>query len=180
VNDRTALEYSQDSWFRNVAYVPQEPRLLDASVADNIRFLRDDIDDDQVRQGAQLAHIHDEIVRWPQGYDTPAGSRGAALSGGQRQRICLARALARDPSLVVLDEATSSLDVRSESVIQDAIGSLRGHRTMFIVAHRISTLAICDRLIVLRDGQLDDIGTIDELRTRNEYLVHALELSGLA
>jgi ABC-type multidrug transport system fused ATPase/permease subunit len=180
VNGRPPRAYTATSWFANIAFVPQEPRLLDASVADNIRFLRSDIVDADVERGAVLANIHEEIVRWPAGYATPAGPRGVALSGGQRQRICLARALAGDPATVLLDEATSSLDVRSEAAIQEAIASLKGQRTMFIVAHRISTLAICDRLVVLRDGVMEDIGTVDELRRRNDYFARALQLSRLA
>jgi ATP-binding cassette, subfamily B, bacterial len=129
---------------RRVAYVPQEPRLYHATVADNIRFFRD-LDDDAIQRAARLAHIHDVIVGMPDGYDTVVGQRADAVSGGQRQRICLARALAGNPSVLLLDEPTSALDAESEAAIQASLLELRGNLTMFIVAHRPSLLRICDR-----------------------------------
>jgi ATP-binding cassette, subfamily B, bacterial len=129
---------------RHVAYVPQEPRLYHATVADNIRFFRD-LDDEAVQRAARLAHIHDVILGMPDGYDTVVGQRADAVSGGQRQRICLARALAGNPSVLLLDEPTSALDAESEAAIQASLLELRGSLTTFIVAHRPSLLEICDR-----------------------------------
>jgi ABC-type multidrug transport system fused ATPase/permease subunit len=144
-------EISLDDWHRHVSYVPQEPRLLHATVSDNIRFTRD-LDDDLVERAARLAHIHDDIVAMPDGYSTIIGQRADAVSGGQRQRICLARALAAHPDMLVLDEPTSALDAASEAQIQASLAELRGSLTMFIVAHRPSLLEICDRVIRVDGG----------------------------
>jgi ATP-binding cassette, subfamily B, bacterial len=141
------------SWRRHVAYVPQEPRLLDGTVADNIRFHRD-IDQEAIERAARLAHIDHVIRAMPQGYDTIVGQRADAVSGGQRQRLCLARALAGNPSVLVLDEPTSALDRDSEAAIQSTLRELRGHLTMFIVAHRPSLLEVCDRIFELDRGHL--------------------------
>jgi ATP-binding cassette, subfamily B, bacterial len=146
-------EIDLSSWRRHVAYVPQEPRLLDATVADNIRFHRD-IDQASIEQAARLAHIHDDIVAMPHGYDTLVGQRIDAVSGGQRQRLCLARALAGHPSVILLDEPTSALDRASEAAIQASLRELKGYLTMFIVAHRPSLLEICDRLFQLDGGHV--------------------------
>jgi ATP-binding cassette subfamily B protein len=145
------------SWRRHVAYVPQEPRLLDGTVADNIRFHRD-IDQASVERAARLAHIDHVIRAMPQGYDTVVGQRADAVSGGQRQRLCLARALAGNPSVLVLDEPTSALDRDSEAAIQATLRELRGRLTMFIVAHRPSLLEICDRIFELDRGHLRVLG----------------------
>jgi ATP-binding cassette, subfamily B, bacterial len=142
---RTPIDaISMAEYRRHVAYVPQEPRLYHATVADNIRFFRD-LDDEAVQRAARLAHIHDVILGMPDGYDTVVGQRADAVSGGQRQRICLARALAGNPSVLLLDEPTSALDAESEAAIQASLLELRGSLTTFIVAHRPSLLEICDR-----------------------------------
>jgi ABC-type multidrug transport system fused ATPase/permease subunit len=144
-------EISLDEWRRHVAYVPQEPRLLHATVADNIRFARD-LDDAAIERSAQLAHIHDDIVGMPDGYDTVVGQRADAVSGGQRQRLCVARALAGQPDILVLDEPTSALDRASEVAIQASLLDLHGSLTMFIVTHRPSLLEICHRVIQIDEG----------------------------
>ena len=135
-----------DEWRRHVSYVPQEPRVLHASVADNIRFSRD-ISMAEIERAAKLAHIHDDIVAMPQGYDTVIGQRADAVSGGQRQRMCLARALAGHPDVLVLDEPTSALDNASEAAIRASLLELRGELTMFIVTHRPSLLAVCEQVL---------------------------------
>jgi ATP-binding cassette, subfamily B, bacterial len=142
------------TWRRQVSYVPQEPRLLDATIADNIRFHRDMIDAAAVERAARLAHIHDVIVAMPHGYDTIIGQRADAVSGGQRQRLCLARALAGDPSVLILDEPTSALDQASEAAIQASLQQLKGDLTIFIVAHRPSMLEICDRILEVDGGRV--------------------------
>jgi ATP-binding cassette, subfamily B, bacterial len=141
------------SWRRHLSYVPQEPRLLDATVADNIRFHRD-IDQASVERAARLAHIHDDVVAMPRGYETIIGQRADAVSGGQRQRLCLARALAGHPSALILDEPTSALDHASEAAIQDSLRELKGDLTIFIVAHRPSLLEICDRILDVDGGRV--------------------------
>jgi len=163
-----AHEYVSADWHRLVSYVPQEPRLLHASVADNIRYFRS-LDDDAVQRAARLARIHDDIMEWPQGYGSIVGPRADAVSGGQKQRICLARALVARPAMLVLDEPTSALDPRSETLIQDSLTALKHELTLFIVAHRMSTLDMCDRVMVIIDGRLAAFDTRDELQEHNAY-----------
>jgi ABC-type multidrug transport system fused ATPase/permease subunit len=154
VNGEPASELDPDDWHRLVASVPQDPRLVHGSVRDNIRFFRD-LDDGAVERAARLAHIHDDVVAWPAGYDTVVGQRADAVSGGQRQRICLARALAGEPQVLVLDEPTSALDARSELLIRESLAALRGYVTVFVVSHRHSMLDVCDRVMVLGDGRVE-------------------------
>jgi ABC-type multidrug transport system fused ATPase/permease subunit len=168
INGALVQQFRQDDWQARVAYVPQEPRLVHASVAENIRYFRD-LDDDAVARGAQLARIHEDIVSWPNGYETIVGPRADAVSGGQQQRICLARALAAQPQILVLDEPTSSLDPRSEALIQESLTALKHNVTLFIIAHRMSTLDICDRVMVVLDGHLDAFDTMALLARTNPY-----------
>ncbi|MDZ7677407.1 MAG: ABC transporter ATP-binding protein [Acidimicrobiales bacterium] len=155
-------EISSGSWSRLVALAPQEPKLFEGTVADNIGFFREGIDRERVERAAADAHVGDDIERLPQGFDTMLGPRGVGLSGGQKQRIAIARALAGDPQLLVLDEPTSALDVRSERLLQQTISSLHGRVTLVIVAHRVSTLTICDRVVAMADGRVVTIGSLDE------------------
>ena len=159
-----------------VAYVPQEPRLLHGTVADNIRYFRD-LDDDAVERAGRLARIHDDIMGWSDGYETTIGPRADAVSGGQQQRICLARALVTEPEVLVLDEPTSALDPHSESLIQESLVGLKGQMTLFIVAHRMSTLDVCDRVMVVVDGKLDAFDTIALLQQNNYYYRSATTLA---
>ena len=168
INGVPVQQFLQDDWYARVAYVPQEPRLVHASVAENIRYFRD-LDDDAVVRGAQLARIHDDIESWPNGYETVVGPRADAVSGGQQQRICLARALAARPEILILDEPTSSLDPRSEALIQESLTALKHEITLFIIAHRMSTLDICDRVMVILDGRLDAFDTLALLAKTNPY-----------
>lgn len=168
INQAPVQELRQDDWRARVAYVPQEPRLVHASVAENIRYFRD-LDDDAVVQGARLARIHDDIINWPNGYETIVGPRADAVSGGQQQRICLARALAARPEILILDEPTSALDPHSEALIQESLSALKHKITLFIIAHRMSTLDICDRVMVILDGHLDAFDTLALLATSNPY-----------
>ena len=168
VNGEPAGDYVREDWHRRVVYVPQEPRLLHATVADNIRFFRD-IDDAAVERAARLAHIHDEILSWENGYETLVGPRADAVSGGQQQRLCLARALAAKPEVLVLDEPTSALDPKSEALIQESLTELKDELTLFIIAHRMSTLDICNRVMVILDGKLAAFDTLGHLREHNSY-----------
>jgi ATP-binding cassette, subfamily B, bacterial len=168
VNDAPAELFSRADWHRRVAYVPQEPRLLHASVAENIRYFRD-IDDGAVQRAARLARIHEDILGFSHGYETIVGPRADAVSGGQQQRICLARALAAEPQVLVLDEPTSALDPRSEALIRDSLVALAGRVTLFIVAHRMSTLDMCARVMVIVDGRLDAFEPVAALQERNSY-----------
>ena len=168
VNGEQAATLSPEDWHRRVAYVPQEPRLLHASVADNIRYFRS-LDIHAVERAGTLARIHDDIMGWSKGYDTVVGPRADAVSGGQQQRICLARALVAQPDVLVLDEPTSALDPRSEALLQDSLRSLTGDVTLFIVAHRMSTLDICGRVMVIVNGHLEAFDTIAHLQRTNSY-----------
>jgi ABC-type multidrug transport system fused ATPase/permease subunit len=168
VNGVPAEEFKREDWLRHFAYVPQEPRLLHASVSDNIRFFRQ-VDDASVERAARLAGIHQDVMSWPAGYETIVGPRADAISGGQQQRICLARALAARPEVLVLDEPTSALDPRAEQLIQESLLGLKDQLTLFIVAHRMSTLDICERVMVIVDGRLDAFEQVAELRDGNPY-----------
>lgn len=178
VNGVALHDVDDNEWHRRVAIVPQEPRLTHGTIADNIRFLRD-LDDESVQQAAVEAHIDGFIRTLPAGYDSPVGELGMGLSGGQRQRICIARALAGKPDLLVLDEPTSALDGESEAAIQRTLQQLKGQVTMVIVAHRLSTLSICDRLLVLEDGRLVASGSADDLAESSPYYREAMRLAGL-
>jgi ATP-binding cassette, subfamily B, bacterial len=168
INGLASEEFRQADWHRLVSYVPQEPRLLHASVADNIRFFRD-IDDDAIERAAKLARIHDDVISWADGYETTVGPRADAVSGGQKQRICLARALAAGPEMLVLDEPTSALDPHSETLIQESLSALSDDLMLFIIAHRMSTLDICDRVMVIIDGRLVAFDTKELLHEHNSY-----------
>jgi ATP-binding cassette, subfamily B, bacterial len=168
VNGIPAQEVLPADWHRLVAYVPQEPHLLHASVADNIRYFRE-LDDESVERAARLARIHDDVMGWADGYQTIVGPRADAVSGGQQQRICLARALAARPQMLVLDEPTSALDPKSEMLIQQSLSELEHELILFIVAHRMSTLDICDRVMIILDGKLVAFDTITNLQQHNPY-----------
>jgi ATP-binding cassette, subfamily B, bacterial len=161
-------------WTSTVSYLPQTPQLIYASVADNIRYFRA-VSDADVERAAGLAGIHDDIAGWSEGYETTVGPRAAAVSVGQAQRICLARALALRPQMLVLDEPTSALDPTSERLIQASLNSLKGNLTLFVIAHRMSTLDICDRVMVVVDGRLDAVERFDDLQSRNAYYRSAMD-----
>lgn len=159
---------SSEGWVRGFAYLPQEPRLLHGTVADNIRFFRD-LDDEAIERAARLSHIHADITAWRDGYATVIGERADAISGGQRQRICLARALAADPFVLILDEPTSALDNRSEHLIQQSLATLQGRMTLVVVAHRLTTLDLCDRIIVIAGGEVEAVGPAKELASMDGF-----------
>lgn len=177
VNGRVAGSFARYDWQQRVAYVSQEPRVFQGTVADNIRYFRD-LDDVAIERAARLAHIHDDIVTMTHGYDTVIGQRADAVSGGQRQRICLARALAGEPDLLVLDEPTSSLDMVSEAAVQASLAELHGRVTMVIIAHRVSILATCDRAVVLKDGTVEAFAPPEQLAQKNEFFEQGERLSG--
>jgi ABC-type multidrug transport system fused ATPase/permease subunit len=179
VNGVDARAFALSDWYDRVAFVPQDPHLFSGSVADNVRFFRDGVSDAELERAARLAHIHDDIASWPEGYSTPVGERGGQLSGGQRQRICIARALATKPDVIVLDEPTSALDVRSESLIRETMRELGRQTTVFVIAHRLSTLDICDRIMVLYDGVLQGFDDPARLEASNPFYREALKLSGM-
>ena len=151
-----------------VALVPQEPVLLQGSVMENIKFFRD-YEDEEVIEAAKAAHLHDDVVRMPDGYETSVGEGGGAISGGQKQRLAIARALVGSPKLIVLDEPTSAVDGRTEKLIRRTLSELRGHVTVVIISHRIETTAQCDLLLVLSNGELADFGERDDVLAGSAY-----------
>ncbi len=158
------------SLLRHVAVVTQDTFLFNATVRDNIRYSRPDADAKAVEDAARAANIHDFIVSLDRGYDTIVGERGAKLSGGQRQRIAIARAVLKDPDILILDEATSALDTESEKLVQQALaGLIRGgkRRITFVIAHRLSTVRDADRIVVLDQGRIAEAGKHDDLLARD-------------
>ena len=143
--------------------VLQDNFLFDGTITDNLRFSKPHATLDEVREVSRLAHCDTFISAFPDGYDTVVGERGVKLSGGQRQRVAIARAILADPRILILDEATSSLDSESESLIQDGLRSLRHGRTTFVIAHRLSTIQSSDQILVLEHGQIVERGTHEEL-----------------
>lgn len=167
---------SRHEWRTNVGYVAQDAVLLNDTIEANIRFYNESISREELHHAARLANIHEFIETLPDGYNAVVGERGVFLSGGQRQRIALARILARKPSLLVLDEATSSLDAESEREIRSAVEHLRGDTSVLIIAHRMSTVSNVDRLVILQDGKVSETGTPSELLSRkNSYYAKMLK-----
>ena len=146
-----------------IGVVLQEPFLFEGSVADNIGYGKPEATRQEIIAAAKAANAHDFIVKFPDSYDTTVGERGVRVSGGERQRISIARAILKNPRILILDEATSSVDTETESRIQEALGRLIQGRTVFAIAHRLSTLKHSNRLVVLKEGKIDEIGTHEEL-----------------
>lgn len=175
VNGAPAEDYSLDSWYQRVSFVPQETKLFHATIDENIRVYRDDTTREQVEAAARGAGIHEAIMGLPDGYDTLVGPSFRDLSGGQVQRIGIARALARGADVLVLDEPTSALDVHSEALIQETLDALRGEILLVVIAHRMSTLSICDRLVVMHDGRVEASGSLAEVFEDNDFFRAALD-----
>jgi len=170
-------EIRRADWQKRVAYVPQTPQLIWGTVADNIRFYRPHLTQEDVERAARRAHIHDEIMTWENGYQSVIGQRASAVSGGQRQRLCLARALAGSPDILILDEPTSALDVKSEQLVQQSLSELKGNLVLFLVAHRLSTLSVCDRVMVVVAGKLQAIESPEDLLLTNDFYREVTEIT---
>jgi ATP-binding cassette, subfamily B, bacterial PglK len=168
------------AWRRQIGYVSQTPYLLDDSLRRNVAFglPGDTIDEPRLRDAVSAAQLDDVVVALPQGLDTMLGDRGARLSGGQRQRVAIARALYRDPAVLVLDEATAALDLETEREVTRAIEALQGTRTVIVVAHRLSTVRRCDRIIVLREGRVAAVGTYADLLATDPNFRRLVEADG--
>lgn len=169
----------RDWWTQRVAFVPQDPLLFTGTVEENIRFFREGLRDDALLTAAQQANILSDITALPKGFATHLGERGSQLSGGQRQRLSIARALVGRPDLLVLDEPTSALDGQSEALIRETMAALHGHVTLVVIAHRMSTLELCDRIVVIEQGQVTGLGPPRELRNTNAFYKKALTVAGM-
>ncbi len=176
VDGRDVRSVTTDSLRAQIGLVPQEATLFGGTVHENIRYGRLDATEDQIVAAARAANAHDFVTALPQGYSTTVGDRGSRLSGGQRQRIAIARAILKDPPILLLDEATSALDNESERLVQEALEHLMQGRTTVIVAHRLSTIRAADRIAVLDDGWLVELGTHDELLARGGLYARLYQL----
>jgi ATP-binding cassette subfamily B protein len=153
---------------RAVSFVADESFLFSASIAENIAYARPEATQEDVEKAARLAQAHGFIERLPEGYGTVVGDRGLTLSGGQRQRVAIARALLADPRILILDDATSSVDARTEAEIKRGLQEVMRGRTTFVVAHRLSTISLADEIVVMDEGRVVDRGRHDELLERCE------------
>jgi ATP-binding cassette subfamily B protein len=163
IDGHDVKQIALDSLGQIVGVVTQESYLIHDTIRENLRYGRSDATDEELIKAAKAAAIHDHIMTLPEGYDTVVGERGYKLSGGQKQRIAIARAILKDPPILIMDEATSALDTHSERLIQDALARLSSGRTTFAVAHRLSTVLNADQILVMEQGRVVERGTHSEL-----------------
>jgi ABC-type transport system involved in Fe-S cluster assembly fused permease/ATPase subunit len=158
-----------DSLRQNISVVPQDLVLFNDTIYYNIAYGRPNSTPQEVVEAAKMAHIHDDIMRMPEGYDTVVGERGLKLSGGEKQRVCLARALIKNPRVLVLDEATASLDAESEAAIADTLGKATTGRSVLVIAHRLRTVQDAHSIVVLKHGKVVEVGNHHELIAKNGH-----------
>jgi len=156
-------DYSRSSWLKHLSMVSQDTFIFHASIEDNIRIGKPDATPEEIREAARIANADQFIEELPEKYDTILGDRGVKLSGGQRQRIAIARAMIRKPEILVLDEATSSLDNISEKIVQKSLKMASQHQTTIVIAHRLSTIEHADKIVVLDHGRVAEEGKHNEL-----------------
>jgi ATP-binding cassette subfamily B protein len=176
IDGQDISKVTQLSLRRNIGVVFQEPALFSGTIRENIGYALANASTKQVEAAARAANAHDFITKLDDGYDTQIGERGLKLSGGQKQRIAIARALLKDAPILVLDEATSSLDSRSEHMVQEALERLMNGRTTIIIAHRLSTIQNVDQIVTLRDGTIDEVGTPSQLAKSGGIYAQLLDL----
>jgi len=157
-----------------MSMVPQEVLLFGGSIAENIAYGKPGASAEEIEQAARQANAHEFIQGFPEGYATMVGDRGIKLSGGQRQRVAIARAILKNPAILILDEATSSLDSESERLIQEALETLMRGRTSFIIAHRLATVRHADRIVVIASGRVVESGTHEELQAMEDGVYRRL------
>lgn len=160
-------DYDVKSLRKNIGIVPQETFLFSGTILQNIKYGKRDATFDEIKEAAKKANAHDFIENLEEGYNTEIGERGVKLSGGQKQRIAIARAILENPQILILDEATSALDNESEKLVQDALEKLMGNKTTFVIAHRLTTIENSDKIVVLQQGEIKEIGTHTELLEKN-------------
>ena len=176
VGGHDVKDFTCDSLLKNFSIVFQNVYLFEDTIENNIKFGRPDATREDVIEAAKKACCHEFISALPEGYHTLVGEGGASLSGGERQRISIARAILKNPRILILDEATSALDTESERVVQDALDRLMIGRTSFVIAHRLSTIKNADKILVLEHGALVEAGTHDELIAKNGLYAHLYQI----
>jgi subfamily B ATP-binding cassette protein MsbA len=169
-------DYSLHSVRSLMSIVTQEPILFNDSIANNILLGKEDATEEEIMDAAKVANAHNFIIQKEEGYKTNIGDRGSKLSGGERQRLTIARAVVKNPPILILDEATSSLDTESERLVQDAINNMMQNRTSIVIAHRLSTIRHADEIIVLQKGKIVERGTHDQLITQNGFYRKLVEM----
>jgi len=169
-------EYSLDQLRQLMGIVTQEPILFNDTIANNITLGIDNATPEAIEQAAKIANAHNFIIQKEEGYKTNIGDRGGKLSGGERQRMTIARAVLKNPPILILDEATSSLDTESERLVQDAINNLMNNRTSLVIAHRLSTIRHADEIIVLQKGEIVERGTHDGLIAQNGFYKRLVDM----
>jgi ABC-type multidrug transport system fused ATPase/permease subunit len=174
IDGKDAREYDLTELRGNMAIVPQEVLLFGGTIRENIEYGKPGASEKEILLAAQKANAMEFISSFPEGLETLVGERGIQLSGGQRQRIAIARAILKDPAILILDEATSSLDSENERLVQDALELLMEGRTSFVIAHRLSTIHKADKIIVIDHGVVREMGTHDELIAKEDGIYHQL------
>src|SRR3989337_819902 len=169
-------DYSLESVRRQISIVTQEPILFNDSIANNIALGKENATREEIIQAATIANAHSFIIKKEQGYDTNIGDRGSKLSGGERQRLTIARAVLKNPPILILDEATSALDTESERLVQDAINNMMQNRTSIVIAHRLSTIRHADEIIVLHKGEIVERGNHESLLQKGGYYYRLVQM----
>ena len=176
IDGKNIKNYSLASLRHHISIVTQEPILFNDTIAANIALGKPDATLEEIKEAAKIANAYDFITKKEQGFDTMIGDRGSKLSGGERQRLTIARAVLKNPPILILDEATSALDTESEKLVQDAINNMMQHRTSIVIAHRLSTIRHADEIIVLQKGNIVERGNHDELIVQNGYYKKLIEM----
>jgi len=179
VDGTLLFDFDINSYRRRIGYVPQDSILFNMSIADNLLWANESATREEIEEACIQANAHEFIREFPKGYNTLVGDRGVRLSGGQIQRVALARAIVRKPDLLILDEATSSLDTHSERLIQQAVDNIAKETTVIVIAHRLSTIVNADCIYVFKDGQVIEEGGYSELVSMNGYFNNIIKLQAL-
>ncbi|MGL5951298.1 MAG: ABC transporter ATP-binding protein, partial [Cetobacterium sp.] len=167
INGTDIREMSLKQYRNHIGIVPQETFLFSGTIGENIGFGKDNVTEEEIINAAKMANAYNFIMELPNQFNTEVGERGVLLSGGQKQRIAIARALVQNPSIMILDEATSALDTESERLVQDALDKLMKGRTTFVIAHRLSTIINADKIVVMENGEIKEVGNHEELLKNN-------------